>query len=93
MYVLLRSCGNPAYEQNPFENLYGVPTQWKPAESFEEAAKICREFIEKYNLGSGNWYGGYIFESLDVKKQKQLAYISYNGRIWTKPEDMVMYIK
>jgi hypothetical protein len=91
MFVLLNSCGNIDFGQNPYESLSGVPSEWKYVCSLEEASIACRKYIEQYDLGGGNWYGGYIFESLDFANSKQLAYISYNGRIWTEGEYMLKY--
>lgn len=45
--------------------------------SLQEASKVCRDYIERNQLGSGNWTGGMVSED-----GKQVARISYNGRIW-----------
>lgn len=45
--------------------------------SFADAAAVCRRFITKHDLGSGNWSGGQVFRGL-----KLLARVSYNGRVW-----------
>ena len=46
--------------------------------SFEQAGLECRNFIEKYDLGGGNWTGGAVCDDTG----KQIAKVSYNGRIW-----------
>ena len=48
-----------------------------PISSFEEASSIVRKFIDKNDLGGGNWTGGQIY-----KNGKEIAYVSYNGRVW-----------
>ena len=58
----------------------------KPAEgpamrrvaSFQEAAAECRDYIERNNLGGGNWTGGQVF----ADKKTQVARVSFNGRVW-----------
>jgi hypothetical protein len=54
-----------------------APLQVMNVKSLQEASRKCREYITEYNLGSGNWAGGYVF-----KNNKQIARISYNGKIW-----------
>jgi hypothetical protein len=44
------------------------------------ASNLCRKYIETYNLGDGNW-GGNAGLVLD-DNQKQIARVSYNGRVW-----------
>lgn len=89
MFVLLSSCGNIDFGQNPYESLYGVPTNLVEVPSLEEASAVCRNYIEQHELGGGNWTGGFVFETNDY--QNQIAYISYNGRIWTEGEYMLKY--
>ena len=42
-----------------------------------DASKVCRTFIERNDLGGGNWTGGEI-----TKDGKVVAHVSYNGRVW-----------
>lgn len=77
--VSLASVGNIDYGQNPFQPLFGVPTLKKEVSNLEEAAKVCREYIDEYNLGGSHWSGGEVFDS----NGKQVAYVSYNGRVWS----------
>lgn len=76
--VKLSSCGNPDFDQNPYESVYGVPKRVMRATSIEECQRIVRNYIEFYNLGSGNWDGGDVF-----KDGKLIGNISYNGRFWS----------
>lgn len=56
-------------------------------DSLPEAKDICLKFIEKYNIGGGNWYPAIITEN-----NIQIATISYNGRIWdTKHIEITSY--
>ena len=74
--VVLSSCGNPDFNQNPYEPMYGASKRIHKATSIEECQQIVRNYIDFYNLGSGNWDG-------DVFKDgKLIGYISYNGRYW-----------
>ena len=75
--VMLSSCGNPDFNQNPYEPVYGASKQIFKAASIEECQQIVRNYIDFYNLGSGNWDGGDVF-----KDGKLIGYISYNGRYW-----------
>ncbi len=43
-----------------------------------EARNLCKEFIDKYNLGGSNWTGGRVID----EDFNFIAHISYNGRIW-----------
>lgn len=45
--------------------------------SLGEASQKCMDYIEQYDLGGGNWAGGQVYEN-----GKQIARISYNGRVW-----------
>lgn len=77
--VKLASVGNIDHGQNPYQPVFGVPNQTKEVSSLEEASKVCREYIAEHELGGGNWSGGFVFDG-----KEQIAYISYNGRIWEK---------
>ncbi len=43
-----------------------------------DASRICREFIARNELGSGNWTGGQITDATG----KPIARVSFNGRVW-----------
>lgn len=73
--VKLSACGNIDYGQNPYEPLYGVPKRVIKATSIEECQQIVINYIDFYDIGSGNWDGGDVF-----KDGKLIGYISYNGR-------------
>jgi hypothetical protein len=51
--------------------------------SLQDASKKCREYIERNELGGGNWIGGAVFFCKDGSVEfVQVARVSYNGRIW-----------
>lgn len=57
-----------------------LPTEGRKkvqVETLQEASRLCREYIDRNDLGSGNWTGGNVY-----KGRKKVAYVSYNGRIW-----------
>lgn len=79
MKVKLASIGNPDFGQNPNEPMWGCePNKMVPVKTFREASDACMKFIEDNDLGSGNWYGGEIYDD----KGKIIAHVSYNGRVW-----------
>jgi len=81
MMVLLASCGNPDYRQNPLEELYGSePNHVKLVSSLKEASEECMRFIKDNDLGSGNWMGGEVVDD----SGHVVARVSYNGRVWDK---------
>jgi hypothetical protein len=58
----------------------GVPPEGVrliPVSSVAEASQVCREFLDQWGLGGGNWTGGDVRENGTV-----VARISYNGRAW-----------
>lgn len=73
--VTLKSAGNPDYGQNPDEPI--SPEQQVEVYYLEEASRVCRKYIEEWNLGGGNWIGGQVV----TEEGKQIARIAYNGRI------------
>jgi len=75
MELLLKSCGNPDYYQDPDRPI--SDTMKVNVDTLKMASDICREYILEYDLGGGNWIGGQVTED-----NKQIAKISYNGRIW-----------
>ena len=73
--VKLSTCGNPDFNQNPYEPLYGVPKRVIKATSIEECQQIVRNYIDFYDLGSGNWIGGQVYDEND----NLIGRIHYNG--------------
>lgn len=80
--ILLSACGNPDHGENPFDNIVNgikIPCYWAMGETIDDVVREARMYIEKYNLGSGNWNGGRI-DIDDVT----VGYMSYNGRVWSE---------
>lgn len=78
--VFLANCGNIDRGQDPDRPLYATKSgYWKPVDSLENASRACRDYIESYDLGGGNWIGGAV---RDAGTKEEVAKISYNGRIW-----------
>lgn len=74
---------NPDYSNNPKDPRGKIkikPNRVKVS-SFAEASKVCQKYIDDNDLGGGNWTGGTIYED-----GKEIAYVSYNGRIWEGKE-------
>lgn len=87
MKVELSSVGNPDFGQDPNRKMYDCePNKKVEVDSFEKASLLCSQFINKNELGGGNWSGGLITEG-----RKKLAYVSYNGRVWKIDKDKPMY--
>lgn len=75
--VLLASIGNPDFGQDSRRSLPGVPRQTLCVTALADASRVCRAYIEHYELGGGNWRGGEVKKGATV-----IAQISYNGRAW-----------
>ncbi|MDB2686640.1 hypothetical protein N9Y42_05465 [Mariniblastus sp.] len=78
LQLRLESCGNPDYRQNPERPVRGVAGDLVVVGTLDEAQSKCKAFIENNELGSGNWAGGHVFAN-----DWLVAYISFNGRLWT----------
>lgn len=75
MTVKLSSVGNPDFRQDP--NASQSPAKTVRVLTLKGAGRVCQSYIADWNLGGGNWTGGQVY-----KGKKQIARISYNGRIW-----------
>jgi len=82
MTVKLSSCGNPDHGQSPHDSL--SPTVSCEVATFKGARLICTKYIANWNLGGGNWAGGQIYED-----GKQVARVSYNGRVWDMNDEEI----
>lgn len=79
MIVTLESVINPDHN---FEYNRTIPEERAEVEDLQEAQKVCREYINRTGIGGGNWAGGEVWED-----GEKIAYISYNGRVWTPEND------
>ena len=79
MKVTLSHCRNPdicgGYWQQPLDS--GKRRTVEVA-SIAEASQVCRAYIDRNGLGSGNWSGGQVYDG-----KTHIACISYNGRAWS----------
>lgn len=74
LVVVCISEGNPDFKQYTSvsdKELY-------PVNSLKEASEVCRNYINKWDLGGGNWNGGQVYD-IDGK---MVGIVSYNGRVW-----------
>lgn len=78
MKVTLKNTGNPDHWQDPGKPVWGTPSAYQvEVWSIEEAQEEVRKYIDKWNLGGGN------FNRADIHNGKTLVgSISYNGRFW-----------
>lgn len=73
--VLLSSCGNPDFDQYaPISEPVAIDV-----ETIADARKACAVYIEKWNLGGGNWDNGRV---VDNRTGKLVGSFSYNLRFW-----------
>jgi hypothetical protein len=79
MLVTLRSEVNPDHN---FSYNREIPQENVEVENLEEAQQVCAEYIERTDIGGGNWAGGEVWDD-----GVQIAYISYNCRVWTPEKD------
>lgn len=77
MYVILTAHGNVDHGQDPNKQI--AVKDIELIFTFAGASKACKDYIKENNLGAGNWSGGRIY---DHAGGKQIAYVSYNGRVW-----------
>jgi hypothetical protein len=77
--VVLASCGNIDFGQDPRRSLPGVPKKRLRVASLRDASEACRLYIKHYELGGGNWIGGQVHGRTG---SEPVAQISYNGRAW-----------
>lgn len=76
--VVLDTRGNPDFGQDARKRLPSVAKRTARVATIRAAARVCRAYIERHNVGGGNWIGGQVFDASGA----QVAQISYNGRAW-----------
>ncbi len=74
MYTMkLQSCGNSDFgEYAPVSEPETVQ-----ARALQELRTACKQYIEKWNLGGGNWVAPVVFQD-----GKAIGHFSYNSRLW-----------
>jgi hypothetical protein len=53
-----------------------------PAVSLQHAVQIVRQHIETAGIGAREWYASHRKAGAVFESAKQVATISYNGRVW-----------
>jgi len=76
--VALITAGNPDLGQDPAQPLLGVRNRLVPVATLGDASRAVCRFIDEHNVGGGNWAGGQVLDGCG----QQIAYVSYNGRVW-----------
>lgn len=84
--VELNSIGDPDLGQDHTKQIEGAWAIMRHTNTIEEAQKEVRAYIEKHNLGAGNWAGGKVW----TEKNEYLGYISYNGKFHPKENDNII---
>lgn len=77
--IYLATIGNPDHGQNPNEPV--APSYFAEGLNIDEIVKEARAYIDKYDLGAGNWAGGTIIRETEEGNVK-VGWMSYNGRVW-----------
>lgn len=76
--LILKNVGNPDFRQDPSRKLPETENRKIKVSSFKEASEETIKYIEEFDLGSGNFPHAPILDETG----KQIAYVSYNGRVW-----------
>ena len=78
LQVILKHSPNPdiagGYWSQPTDRGRAVKC---PVHTLDEAAYVCRQYIDRNGLGGGNWTGGQVFN----RAGDQVARVWYNGRV------------
>lgn len=77
LVVELSAVPNPDFEFG-WNAEVDIPPRYVAVSSLRDASKVAQDFIRREDLGGGNWTGGAVFND----QGKQVARISYNGRVW-----------
>lgn len=79
--LFLSNCGNVDFNQNPTDLLPNTSAKIALCETLDDCRQECINYINDNDLGGGNWNGGYVYNN-----GIQVAYISYNCRVWMRGE-------
>jgi len=77
--VKMSNAGNRDHGQNSARPLLGTAIGIFQGENIQDCQKACTDYIDKYDLGGGNWDGGEVYFNGEY-----VGRISYNGRFWPK---------
>lgn len=76
--VELKASPNPDYEKPEYRATVRIKAFRHGVDSFKDASRAVRHFVETNDLGSGNFTGGRIFND----HGEAIGRVSYNGRVW-----------
>jgi hypothetical protein len=85
MKVLLKHKINPDIKNHYRSRMRRPSAKEVEVASFKEASAICKVYIERYHLGSGNWDGGKITDH----DGKEIARVSFNGKVWSLEDKLI----
>lgn len=78
MRVEMKASPNPDYSKPEHRAIVRIKAFRHTVDSFKDASRAVRHFINTNDLGSGNWTGGRLFDDAG----KVIGRVSYNGRVW-----------
>ena len=81
--VILSALGNPEHNEDPFRNIVNgkvIKSKILKRPTVKACQNAVLQYIEKNDLGAGNWTGGKVYDAND----EYVGRISYNGRFWDK---------
>lgn len=79
--MILSACFNPDF--GTYSHCGSIPPRRETTVStLREARAECIAYRDEYQLGSGHWSGGQVFDATG----SMIAQISYNGRVWEPGE-------
>lgn len=78
MQVELKASPNPDYQKPEHKATVRIKAFRHKVDSFKDASRSVRHFIETNDLGSGNFTGGRVFDD----SGRVVGRVSYNGRVW-----------
>ena len=77
LIVELSADTNPDFGKDSWEGQVKIKPIYETVRTMADASKAVRRFIEKNNLGGGNFTGGRVWDD-----REEVAHVSYNGRVW-----------
>lgn len=78
MQVELKADPNPDYSKDDHRATVRIKAFRHTVDSYKDASRAVRHFIQTNELGAGNWSGGRIFDDVG----RVIGRVSFNGRIW-----------
>jgi hypothetical protein len=76
--TVFRSVGNPDFDQYaPLS-----PPEIASAKTLRVLVLKALSYIERWNLGGGNWTSPFVTRDLPTGGNEVVGNISYNGRFW-----------